>query len=277
MPPSRIAFATTFYFDSGSFTASCGLIKWCFSAQRLSSMPAFSEAGLLTDVLVFTNNASRVRSQCSYEGRATRVVLYPAELVELARTWAAEAAPWWKPPALASGGSSWPVLGRPSSRRLVKQALLKWHALSHTEYDAMLLTDADVDFALDFAGVPPAALTRVWRQSLLDFLHAETEQISCYPDQASPINTGVLLLKPNRTTWAAGMRALRSMRWSGRMGFEHAGTLRARMRAPIEWFCGSEHGSEVTDSSRAAPRQGPTLRHCNAPSRIHSTPRTCSC
>ena len=225
---TRIALASTFYFDANSFISSCGLVKWCFSA---SSLAVRWQPTVATDVVIFSNNETQVDRLCGYATEpAVRVVTYPEDVVDLARRWASAVAPNW------SSNSTKP-LSRALSRRTVKQTVLKWYAVSRAEYRAILLTDCDVDFFFNFAGQAPAPLAAAWWRMLKRFLDADGEEITAIPDHAGPINTGVLLLKPNVSTWALGLRALQSMRWNASHGFEHAGPLRDRIEPALKLFC----------------------------------------
>ena len=120
----RVALASTFFYDAGSHLSSCGLVKWCYSAASLAATPSFVAD---TDVVVFSNDVARVHAECSYSARAPRVLVYPEELVGLAKRWAAAVAPFWN-----TGSASAKPLSKAMSRRMVKQTLLKWHAVSRS-------------------------------------------------------------------------------------------------------------------------------------------------
>ena len=64
----RFAIASTFFYEPDGRIApplgSCGLVKWCFSAQSLAQATEFALLG--TDVVVFSNNESRVLDACGY-------------------------------------------------------------------------------------------------------------------------------------------------------------------------------------------------------------------
>ena len=265
----RFAVATSFFYEPGSsfYSASCGLVKWCFSADQLANSPGFRGQ---SQVAVFTNDASRAGAECA-SAPSARMIVYPSDLIAVAARWATASGKGWSNVAgsRSKDTSRLRALSKPVSRcilegidrtrhlrvhppalltprlrssvrlacsKQVKQTVLKWYAVSRTEYDAVLLTDLDVDLFLEWGGWAPAPLTRVWASSLSRFLRGG-EEFAAAPDHASPINAGVMLIKPSLPTWRIGLRALESLKWNATHGFELRGTLRERLRATTEQLC----------------------------------------
>ena len=237
----QIAIATTFFFDrslvftGSSFPASCGLVKWVHSAVSLAAAPSFAGHA---EAVVFTNNGSLVlpHSSCSDADAQSlgglRTIEFPPDLIDLGLRWANASNAAWHIGAKPAS--------KPLSRRTVKQVVLKWYAVSRYEYSAILLTDHDVDFFLDWGGRCPPALAKAWWTLLRKFLEDDGAEMAAAPDHASPMNTGVMLLKPRKSTFDIGMRALYSMQWNFTHGFEYTGPLRERLQPVLHRYCTSE-------------------------------------
>ena len=253
----RVAIATSFTYEPpASFPASCGLVKWCFSSRALALVPGI--AGKL-DTVVFTNNATLATADCGDASPAVRIDQFPSDLVELATRFAQAAGPSWVAPvkdanssgAGSSGGEQWHrPLSRPTSRRIARSYVLKWHVVSRIEYDAIILTDSDVDLFTEFGGRAPHALGLAWWRSLERFIADTSVELAAGPDHAAPINTGMLLIRPSLETYALGLRALNSLRWNTTHGFGLSGKLRPRLREAIDRICARQaNGSHMQEAS----------------------------
>jgi len=209
-----LAIANAQYFTSNSSTVGCGMVKWCYSAAALSRLPALVGR---SEVVVWTNDAPRVLRECTPTPRIRRFG-----------------------PQLRIDVAAWRSLrnATPRSKKYLKSldfaaaTLFKWEVFRHVEYEAVLLTDTDVDFFLESRGRPPAAgtlaaavLDHAWSTLFGQFLRG-AEQLVATGDSHVPINTAVMLLKPSRRVYDVGCRALRSRVWSAALGFNETGAPR---------------------------------------------------
>ena len=238
----KVAIATSYYLRDLARAHECGFVKWCYSSTRLLELPAF---GGRAETVLWTNAAGEqyVRAECGALA-PRRFVRFRPELEALAAAWAEAVVPHWRrgPKALgrvqvcrnASGScfdtnrSSFLFKDHLGPRRVNDVSLLKWQLVAHVEYDAVFFVDLDVDFAVPAAPAPThisvAALDGEWRLHLHRFLASERVSLIAATDFETPLNTGVMLLKPSAAAYDRGVRALRSMRWNLTHGFEHAGT-----------------------------------------------------
>ena len=215
-PPqrTRLAIATVQFYATNS-TFGCGLIKWCRSAASFANGMPWLDA----EAVVFTNAPQQTRKDCRAPRGLQRPTLMPYDpgLVRDVQRWgtALAAQPWHQSMGAKPG---------------VMATLFKWEVLRHTEWEAVLLTDNDVDFFLDSGGVLPPesdwrawrALNHAWRVRYPEFLRSEAQLVGT-PDFHVPINTAVLLLKPNRTVYRIGRRTLQTQRFSIETGFNETG------------------------------------------------------
>ena len=224
MTTHSIAIATTQNIDSavsGSRLGSCGLVKWCYSVARLIVLPYLAGR---SQAFITTNDAPHVQSLCarSFESAGAsplRIERFDESLVALVRGWAT---------ALNYTGYVW-------TRQLSLAALYKLQMFRHTEYRAILFTDADVDFWLGSGGRPPRARTRAgrmleraWTTTLDRFLNSSAELVAS-SDFHSPINTGVMLLRPSSATYARASAVLARRQFDRVGGFDGAGSPRAAL------------------------------------------------
>lgn len=226
MSRAEIAIATSFSVagTSDPRPAACGLLKWCFSASQLATAPFLSGRA---EVVVFTEAPTHEALSECHPAALLRVVPYGRALRRIVGRW-----------SLAANRSGL-MRGRMASRRFSEQALLKWEALRHTEYNCIFLTDPDVDLFFDFAGqLPPTGsrhlhhLRRAWTAQLARF-RSSAAQLVASVDGASPINAGVLMLKPSVATYDRGIRVLDTLRWHVVHGFNGTGSPRDALRGPL--------------------------------------------
>ena len=235
----KVAIATSYYLRDLARAHECGFVKWCYSSTRLLELPAF---GGRAETVLWTNAAGEqyVRAECGTLA-PRRFVRFRPELEALAAAWAEAVVPHWRRGRghvqvcrNASGScfdtnrSSFLFKDHLGPRRVNDVSLLKWQLVAHVEYDAVFFVDLDVDFAVPAAPAPThisdAALDGEWRHHLHRFLASERVSLIAPTDFETPLNTGVMLLKPSAAAYDRGVRALRSMRWNLTHGFEHAGT-----------------------------------------------------
>lgn len=109
--------------------------------------------------------------------------------------------------------------------------------LRHTEYSAIFLTDIDVDLFFASGGNIPTRgtrslrlLERAWGRAYVDFRRCANVSLIGSADFVTPINTGVLLVKPNASTYNLGISVLRTRRWDVLRGFNFSGAPREVIR-----------------------------------------------
>lgn len=112
-------------------------------------------------------------------------------------------------------------------------ALYKWQLFAHTEFDAIFFTDVDVDLFPVFGGLAPNGrgisssnagrqLAAAWTRGLSAFVRSAAHLIAS-ADYHSPINTGVMLLRPSEVIYGLGLRVLARNAFDPTLGFDRAG------------------------------------------------------
>ena len=103
------------------------------------------------------------------------------------------------------------------------QRMLRWQLFSQGVYDAILVTDLDVDLA------PPRShlgrISRHWARVLPRLVHSRIRLVGS-PDAGSPLNGGSLLMLPDRhdsSFYRDGLAVLRTCTFSTRKGWQEAG------------------------------------------------------
>lgn len=213
--------------SSASQMGSCGLVKWCYSMSHLASLPYLINT---TELLVITNDEITSRSLC-VPAVAVRLRVLPLDraLEPLINGWAA---------MLNYSAYIWP-------RQLSLRALYKLQLFRLTEYHAILFTDVDVDPFLLSAGKPPSFtssaardMERAWTVAFKALLESPVRLVAS-SDIASPINTAVMVLKPNLSIFEEGMEILRRRRFNPQLGFDFVGRPRdalAHLHKTPEWI-----------------------------------------
>ena len=215
----QLAVATSFAFGSvhdsstharGRQLDHCGFVKWCHSASLFAKLPFFANIGG-AEVVVLTDAISAAREECA--ASAARYMLYDAALKREVAAWAPE---------------------RRRTKRMPDsdfstRALLKWQLVGLLEYTYVFYTDIDTDLFFDTAGAPPPRGSRHWGilerawTTRFDAFKAGGDELIASQDAHSPINTGVMLLKPSASTYELGRQALRSGRFNLRRGWNFTG------------------------------------------------------
>ena len=218
---AELAVATSFSTYAKSFPSSCGIVKWCYSAAALVGAPFLAGKA---ELVVFTNDEAYVRLEC---GAQPRIIAYDEALVRAAALWSG-ATNRSRPEPRKSGMPS---------RAFSERALFKWEVLRHTEYKTVFMTDIDVDLFFATGGrLPPPGsrplrlLERAWTRAYEDFRRSEGTQLVGSPDFVTPINTGVLMVKPTASTYELGLSVLRTRRWNVQHGFNFSGAPRDVIR-----------------------------------------------
>ena len=216
-----LGIATTFASPAGSgnsaewpaatVSASCGLVKWCFSASQLVQLP-YPEGG--SEAVVVTNAGEPyVASLCRTNPRPRVVPIDPRLAAAMGR---------WELQVRNTTGA------RGGLFTISTTALAKWQLLALTEYRAIFMVDLDVDMFLQSAGRPPADSMRApgLRQSLVEryqnFLRSKTTLVAS-ADFHTPINTGIMMLKPSTSTYERGLHTLEVGSFDFHNGFDEVG------------------------------------------------------
>ena len=220
--------------SDNSRLGTCGLIKWCYSMHHLVSQPYLQG---LAQLIVLTNDGTAVRSLCvpDMQSQLRIISLDPMLNVLIAN--------WTQMLNLAQLSFSW-------TRQLTLRALFKLQLFRLTEYRAILFTDVDADPFLPSTGRPPTArmkvghrdnkyreMERAWTRSLGRFLYSP-KQLIASSDWSSPINTGVMLLKPRLSTFDEGVSVLRRGQFHPLFGFDRVGRPRealAHLTREVVW------------------------------------------
>ena len=192
--PQRVGLATVF---DGATAYACAMVLWCASATRLSrSIPR-------SEVVIVSRNQSQDCPHARYVWTAEAKATDAAAAEYLSHT-------------SISGG--WAYLKKP--------ALLKVAVLSLVEYDLLLFVDMDADLWPD-DNAHRAHYRQFskdeWVRSVAAFMQSRALFVGS-PDHASPLNTGIWLLKPRAWLFQAMLRALLTATWNSASGFNGIGT-----------------------------------------------------
>lgn len=241
-----IALGTAISLPRHESSEECGLVKWLHNAARLASQ-AFLRGR--AQIVVWTNAAGANFTQAACPSCGARIVPFDADLLAVVDAWATAADPpgeeGWRGP-----GEKRHSLGLRTSFGS-RTALLKWQAVRHVEYRLIFLTDADVDI---FGGLGAggksaaaggalsweAAAQRAWSEGVERLLASHTELVAS-ADHESPVNTGVLLIRPRLATYWRGFQALSRLQFNYSHGFEGRGTpcevlgTRAIQHSRVSW------------------------------------------
>ncbi|KAJ1635335.1 hypothetical protein T492DRAFT_966542 [Pavlovales sp. CCMP2436] len=98
--------------------------------------------------------------------------------------------------------------------------MLKWDIVRLTQYDVIFFTDTDALLQLTHSN-QAAAAEHAWTVQYDAFLRSPAQLVGG-PDHNSPINAGVMLLKPSERVYREGLAAMRRG-WDADTGWEHAG------------------------------------------------------
>jgi len=210
----------------GVTRASCGMLKFCYSAGLLARA---SHLVVNLEPIVLTDAPRRARSMCAASelagGVAPRILGWSQRLQRLLMRHAAAV-------SASTNDTAW--LTRSASSTL--GGLYKWALVGRTEYDAIVVLDVDVDLFLYTGGAPPAAGTLhadivrfAWGGAMAAFLNSSLELVATTETVSSPINSGVMLLKPKLATYRRGLRVLEHG-FTRQYGWEGAGAPRKLLR-----------------------------------------------
>ena len=243
---AQLAFATVIDLQGSSSVQRCpahaaGIVKWCHSARRLaqalnSARCSFCEVAY-AEVVVFTDNVDFVQRECkgSPHRGPLRVLPFDEQFKRMSVAWVNATIPARVP----RNAPTIPGLRYASTGRVNGISYLrKLEPLAHDEYGAILLTDNDVDLvpAYDWQGSDAVGEAnrsyylgtferhlQEWPKVVRRFLYGTHVQLIATLDGDTPINAGLLLLKPSRRVFDMACRVLSSRQFNTTHGFEGAG------------------------------------------------------
>ena len=233
----KLAIATSFAYSTeanpslrdGAISGSsgCGLVKWCWNAAAFAALPFHI---VTTEIVLLTNKPAIAGLECGVPHRSiTFDSALWSEIEQFAR-----------------------AVDRSRSKGLTGAAfamrtMIKWQLLRHSEYSAFFYLDPDVDLWYTSQPVqhrPPAegsaawrTLRRAWTTELSDFLRSPKMLIASI-DGSVPVNTGVMLLRPEVGTYELGRRVLRTRRFDTRNGFNNSGS--PRQALPLDFLSAAD-------------------------------------
>lgn len=195
----KVAIATVLFSMEGR-SMQCRLRVWCTHARRLNRD-------------VFDGNASVVLvGQRSRDCSATGAVHIPHDA------------------RLRAYALNFSLTHKTSSKmsltpRLHRNLFVKWQLLSLVAFDRVVFLDSDVDpyFGVEYRRDELSRASRHVSQ-------LPSRTIYALSDHASPVNTGVLVLSPNKSLFELGMRVVRGNDFNTTHGFELGGPPRLTMK-----------------------------------------------
>ena len=234
-----VAIATTYaVFDRRpvDLSVNCGLLKWCMQATRTAESIT-NLSGFDAEAVIFTNLPKHISGAVCTSPK--RPVLLPLDtgLIDAAHNF-----------VLAVHNRTVTKGSRGLTSKMA--FLMKWEALRHTEYAAIIHIDIDVDLLLFWPlsngpawspdgpwrrlhTVPPkkgtwayASWRYTWGTLLPHFVRAPGEQMVTSHDFATPISAAIMVLKPSNSTYNTGLNVLRTRRWHPQRGFNDSGSPR---------------------------------------------------
>ena len=109
-----------------------------------------------------------------------------------------------------------------SSAFFKRVSLTKWAVFGLVRYDAVVFADADLEL-LPLAEHGAAWAAAAWRHALLGLLRAPHARLLSDPDARSPLNAGLLLVRPSTQLYEEGLAALRRCSYNRSHGWDLVG------------------------------------------------------
>ena len=103
-----------------------------------------------------------------------------------------------------------------------KSNLLKWMLFTLVEFDVVLFADADVEM-MPIAEGSSHETAALWVLALSRLLSSEHALLVADPDRQAPLNTGYMLLRPDRSLYADGVRVVGRCLFNRSIGWDHVG------------------------------------------------------
>ena len=109
-----------------------------------------------------------------------------------------------------------------SSSFFKRVSLTKWAVFGLTQYDAVVFADADLEL-LPLAEHGTAWAAAAWRHALQGLLRAPHARLLSDPDARSPLNAGLLLVRPSAHLYEEGLATLRRCSYNRSHGWDLVG------------------------------------------------------
>ena len=100
--------------------------------------------------------------------------------------------------------------------------LFKWQLLAMRRYDVLVFADIDLEL-MPIAEHPSGWVGATWHAALARMARQSRIRLLADPDVYSPINGGLMLVKPAPHIYQDGLQVLRSCRFNATHGWEHVG------------------------------------------------------
>lgn len=103
----------------------------------------------------------------------------------------------------------------------MQKTLYKWECMGLVRSRLVVFLDLDIDIIPSLAWEPRGSTLATWGgewQQLLICAAARGEHLLSFPDFSSPVNAGLMLLRPNTTLYREGLRVLLR---SAKRAFKH--------------------------------------------------------
>ena len=85
--------------------------------------------------------------------------------------------------------------------------MLKWQLLALSAFDVICFADADLEL-VPYAEAPLSAVGAAWVRAVSRLYASTHAMVVAEPDSIAPLNTGLMLLKPDAEIFAEGVRVL---------------------------------------------------------------------
>lgn len=111
-------------------------------------------------------------------------------------------------------------------RRYASSLLLKWHVFALTEHDAVLFWDVDCEL-LPLGSHDPIRAAEGWAALTRQLVAHPTARAVIASDYSAPMNTGLMLVRPDRQLFREGRAALRRCAFNTSHGWDLVGPVRS--------------------------------------------------
>ena len=208
------------------YSVKCALMQWCQSVRRVQrSLPS----SWSVDRLVIAARVDAVWVNTS-AGCVMHAVQPGPELAASADACARRLAVTSRSMAGGRGGASSGYVHESATFKRI--ASLKLHLFALVEYDIVVFADADAEL-MPYSEGDVAAASLFWTSVVGQLQDDERVSVLANPDTISPLNGGLMLLKPNRSLLDAGLEVLGRCRFNETHGWDLTGRPRSLRVAPL--------------------------------------------
>ena len=197
MATVRIAIATLLVGDGWN----CALPMWCAASDWAAQIIG----GATLVVLTATRNTTALLDKpCGNATNSARFVQTPSAIVKAAQ-----------------------YMQRRHGLEVHWQVLLKFAAFG-LDFDLVLFADLDVLLAPPESDANNFLERSMWDAAIAAFLNNDDALVSASPDMSSPVNTGLMLLKPHPDVVELAVALMKNCTWTKATGFDRANSPRSR-------------------------------------------------